>query len=189
MSEEGGILEEMATYFGRKLGEYRTTCPVCGKGEFSVIEVEYELPVLGPVLIFSKRCRVCGYKRHDMIPLGSSRRIRIYLRVEKPEDYRVKVLRSPFARITIPELGLDLKPSAAAEMFVTNIEGILRIFLEAVEKYEVLEGVSLKELKERLTDTIENQMQPLTVVIDDSEGISACLPEPGSRPTIVIETV
>ncbi|MFZ8854652.1 MAG: ZPR1 zinc finger domain-containing protein [Thermofilaceae archaeon] len=189
MPEEEGTLVEIATYFGRKLGEYKTTCPVCERGEFLVTEVEYEAPALGPVLIVSKRCVTCGYRRNDMIPLRSSRRTRIYLRVERPEDYRAKVFRSPFARVIIPELGLDLKPGAAAEMFVTNVEGILRMFLEAVEKYEVLEGISLERLKEHLTSIIENQVRSLTVVIDDSEGASVCVPEPGSKPMIVVETV
>uniref|UniRef100_A0A7C1NYC0 ZPR1 zinc finger domain-containing protein n=1 Tax=Thermofilum pendens TaxID=2269 RepID=A0A7C1NYC0_THEPE len=189
MLEGEEIPREAVTYFGKKLGEYRTTCPVCGRGEFLITEIAYEVPALGPVLIVSKRCTTCGYRRNDMVPLRSSRRTRIYLRVECPEDYRAKVFRSPFARVIVPELGLDLKPSMAAEMFVTNVEGVLRMFLDAVEKYEVLEGVSLESLKERLTRVIENQASTLTVVIDDDEGVSVCIPEPGSKPIIVIETV
>jgi len=187
--QSGGDMLEVATYLGKKLGEYKTVCPICGRGDFLIVEIEYEVPAFGLMLIVSKKCSACGYRRNDMVPLRVSRRTRIYLRVENPGDYRVKIFRSPYARIIIPELGLDLLPSIAAEMFVTNVEGILRMFLDAVERYEVLEGASLTGLKEQLARIIEHQSTPLTLVVDDSEGISVCVPEPGSKPIIVVETV
>lgn len=181
--------EERSSYYGRVLGEYDIQCPICEKGVMRVQEVEYEIPSLGPVLLVSKKCNKCGYRRTDMVPLRSGRRVRIYLRVETPEEYRAKIIRSPYACVIIPELGLYLRPGASAEMFVTNVEGILHLFLDAVERYEVLEGVEFDEFKRALENIIHEQSTPLTLIVDDSEGLSVVLPEPGTRPLLVIEVV
>lgn len=154
-----------------------------------VQEVEYEIPSLGPVLLVSKKCLKCGFRRNDILPLRRSRRTRLYLRVETPEDYRTKVVRSPYAQVIIPELGMCMRPGATAQVFITNVEGILQIFLDTLLSYEVLEGVKVEYLKKRLQDILNGQKVPLTVILDDAEGLSAFILEPGAHPLLAIELV
>lgn len=180
---------EVLSYYGKKLGEYSTQCPVCERGVMTVQEVEYEVPSLGPVLLVSKKCSKCGFRQSDIVPLRGGRRTRLYLRVETPAEYKTKVVRSPYAQVMIPELGMLMSPGAAAQTFITNIEGLLQIFLEALESYEVLEGVEVEPLKRKLKSIMESQSTSITVVLDDPEGVSAFIPEPGTRPFLVIEIV
>lgn len=180
---------EILSYYGRKLGEYSTQCPICEQGVMIVQEVEYEIPSLGPVVLVSRKCSKCGFRRSDIVPLRGGRRIRLYLRVETPPEYRTKVVRSPYAQVVIPELGLHMRPGVAAQTFITNVEGLLQIFLDALKSYEVLEGVEVDTVKSKLKGIIENQTTPLTVILDDEEGVSAFIPESGTRPLLVIEVV
>lgn len=188
--EQQGISdEEVLSYFGRKLGEYSTQCPICQLGVMTIEEVEYDVPSLGPVMLVSKRCSRCGFRHNELVPLRTGRRTRLYLRVETPAEYRTKIVRSPYARIVILELGMSIKPGAAAQVFITNVEGLLQMFLDTLQRYEVLEGVRVDSLKRRVQELIENQSTPLTVVLDDAEGVSTFLPEPGAHPLVVIELV
>ncbi len=171
MSELEHVLENPSVY-GKKLGEFIMQCPFCG-GPLHVVEIEYEIPVIGKTLIVGKKCGRCGYKRNDIIPLASREHLRVYFKVEEPEDFEVKVVRSPTARVVIPELGLELDPGIDAEMFVTNIEGILQLFLDALQRLRVLEPEADASVAEStIRQILERRTGGFTVVLDDENGLS-----------------
>ncbi len=168
MTEELG----KKSVYGRELGSFKMKCPFCG-GDMIVKETEYEVPGLGKVILVSRRCTRCGYRKNEVIPLKSEGHKRIYLRVEDKEDFKAKITRSPFARILVPELGLEMTPGIDAEIFVTNVEGVLRLFLDAAERIRAMEGGELSEAEKELRRRVENLEGGFTVVIDDREGISS----------------
>ncbi|QOJ79637.1 ZPR1 zinc finger domain-containing protein [Infirmifilum lucidum] len=171
MSELEHVLENPSVY-GKKLGEFTTQCPFCG-GPLHVVEIEYEIPVIGKTLIVSKKCSKCGYKRNDVVPLAGKEHLRVYFKVEEPEDFDVKVVRSPTARVVIPELGLELDPGIDAEMFVTNIEGILQLFLDALHRLRVLEPeADISAIENTIRQILEKRRGGFTVVLDDENGLS-----------------
>ncbi|MEZ0345951.1 MAG: ZPR1 zinc finger domain-containing protein [Infirmifilum sp.] len=171
MSSPGVSIDKISVY-GKKLGEFETQCPYCG-GKMLVAEVEYEIPHIGRALIVSKRCGRCGYKRNDIVPLEQRRHTRRYFKVEAPDDFEVKVVRSPTARIVIPELGLELEPGIDAEMFVTNIEGVLYLFLDALARLKALDPqVDARSVEEELRSTASQRKTGFTVVLDDVNGLS-----------------
>ncbi|MGB9709087.1 MAG: ZPR1 zinc finger domain-containing protein [Infirmifilum sp.] len=179
---------DKVTNFGRKVGEFTMVCPFCG-GPLNVTEAEYEIPMLGKVLIISKKCSKCGYKRNDIIPLEYRRHTRLYMKVEAPEDFRVKVVRSPTTRILIPELGLEVEPGIDAEMFVTNIEGLLYLFLDALKRLKVLDKeVDTSSAERVLEEIIEQQKGGFTVILEDVNGLSLFLPE-GKNILVITEEV
>lgn len=172
------------TEYGRLLGEFEDVCPVCG-GPLKVREVEYMLPSLGKTLLVSKKCAKCGYKRTDIVPLSFQRHTRVYLRVEKKEDLYIKVVRSPTARIFIPELGLELRPGLDAEMFVTNVEGVLQLFKDALLRLKTLDEEARVDDMVKLLDSIaEGDFTPFTLILDDVYGVSAVIAGPHSRVAI-----
>jgi len=172
--------------YGRELGSFTMKCPFCG-GDMIVTEAEYEVPGLGKVILVNRRCTKCGYRRNDIIPLRSEGHRRIYFRVEEPEDYRVKIVRSPYARIVIPELGLELNPGMDAEIFVTNVEGLLGMFLDAARRIRAMEGGEEGEEERLIEKKMREQEGGFTVIIDDREGISSV--EDAGRGKVLVEEV
>lgn len=178
---------EPLTKYGKRLGQFTMKCPYCG-GEMIVSETEYNVPNIGRILIVNRRCQKCGYRKNEIIPLNSRGHRRIYFRVERPEDYKVKVIRSPYARIIIPELGLSMDPGIDAEMFITNVEGIIYIFKNAAKRMFVLENDKRSKQAYMLLERIfEEQSESFTLIIDDKEGISSV--ETGDKGKILIEIV
>lgn len=172
-----GDLGDDASVYGRKLGEFKMQCPYCG-GDLTVTEVEYDVPIIGKVLIASKRCLKCGYKRNDIIPLEQHGHKRLYLKVEAPEDFEVKVVRSPTAKIIIPELGMELEPGIDAEMFVTNVEGVLYMFLDAIGRIKALDPqVDVAPVENTLRNVIQQQRGGFTIILEDTNGTSLFLSE------------
>ncbi len=174
------------TTYGKVLGSFKMKCPFCG-GDMVVTETQYDVPGMGPVIIVNKVCTKCGYRRNDVIPLRSEGHKRIYYKVEGERDYEAKVIRSPYARIKIPELGLEMEPGIDAEMFVTNIEGILRMFIDAAERIRAMEGGEETEEERRLREKVEHLGGGFTVVIDDREGLSKI--ENADRRKLLVEEV
>lgn len=181
-------LEEVSS-FGKVLGEFKTQCPFCG-GPLTIREVEYDVPKIGKVLIVNRMCLKCGYKKNEIVPLVYRRRTRVYFRVEQPEDFEVKVVRSPTARVLVPELGLELEPGIDAEMFVTNTEGVLQLFLDALERIKVLDPqVNASTAEEELKDIITQRRGGFTVILDDESGVSTFYREDAQDIFLLIEEV
>ncbi|PLJ77572.1 ZPR1 zinc finger domain-containing protein [Infirmifilum sp. SLHALR2] len=177
--------QDNPSIYGKKLGEFTMQCPLCG-GPLHITEAEYEIPVLGKVLIASKRCEKCGYRKNDIVPLEQREHLRVYFRVEKPEDFEVKVVRSPTARVIIPELGLELDPGIDAEMFITNVEGILQLFLDAIHRLRVLDpDVDTTAVESELKLIIEQRRCGFTVVLDDESGLSTFYSEDYNVPLLI----
>ena len=110
-------------------------CPVCGQRSLQIIWSEYEIPHIGTSFLISQTCLRCGYRHREIIPLESKKPKRIIFQVTGPRDMYVKIVRSPFAKIIIPEVGLEISPGIAAEMYITNIEGILRRIEDVYETF------------------------------------------------------
>ena len=179
---------EDITIYGKIIDEYETECPICIVGRMHVREVEYELPHVGKALIISKKCTRCGYKKNDIIPLNIKKHQRIYIRIEKTQDLYTKILRSPTATIYIPELGLELRPGIDAEMFITNIEGILHLFIDALKRIEILAQTDTSQAQEKIAQALDSGTS-YTVIIDDPQGTSTVLDRPNSATQITIEYV
>jgi zinc finger protein len=180
-------MESEVTNYGELVEEFEIECPVCG-GKMLIREVEYELPLIGRALIVSKKCTHCGYRRNDVVPLTLRKHRRLYIRVEKSQDLYVKVLRSPTARIYIPELGLELKPGVDAEMFITNIEGILQLFNDALIRLKVLTGSDVTQVSQKILEALKAQY-PFTVVVDDPLGLSTATEYADISTQMIIECV
>lgn len=156
--------------------EFYSQCPICSSRAV-YREAVYELPRVGRALLASLTCPKCGYKRSDVTPLSVRKRVRIYYAAETAEDLNARVFRSSAASIEIPELGVVITPGVAAQMTVANVEGVLQMVLDTVRSLEVLEGRG-SEFAKRLKEVIRKGGR-LTLIIDDSWGISWIEPPPG----------
>ena len=163
---------------------YRLECPICGKGDLEVVEVYHDIPFFGKVVLTSMTCSRCGYRRSDVASLEIKPPCRYELRVESPEDLNVRVVRSSTATITIPELGVEIKPGPIAEGFISNVEGVLRrverVLEQLVRDAETPEEeAKAKEALERIKEAAEGRLA-FTLIIEDPYGNSFIAPRGGA---------
>jgi zinc finger protein len=100
------------------------------------------------------------------------------VKVSKPEDLRIMVARSNTASVEIPELELRLDPAGHSQAFVTNVEGVLMRFEEALDKLEALgegaEKVESDKIRKMIRLAKEGKL-PFTLIIEDPQGNSTII--------------
>ena len=116
------------------LTEMIIKCPACGiEGVAKSIMKEIEIPHFGNVLETSIQCPSCGFKHNDIIALEQNDPAKYVLEINK-NNLSVRVVRSQSATVSIPEAGVKVEPGPKSEGYVTNVEGILTRFEDAVKK-------------------------------------------------------
>ena len=117
-----------------QLTEMIIKCPACSvEGKAKSIMKELEIPHFGKVLETSIQCPECGFKHSDIIALEQHEPAKYIIEINK-NTLTVRVVRSQSATVSIPELGVKVEPGPKSEGYVTNVEGILNRFEEAVKK-------------------------------------------------------
>ena len=118
----------------KELTEMIIKCPACGiEGVAKSIMKEFDIPHFGNVLETSILCPSCGFKHNDIIALEQNDPARYTIEINR-NNLSVRVVRSQSATVIIPEVGVKVEPGPKSEGYVTNIEGILTRFEDAVIK-------------------------------------------------------
>ncbi|MDO5831707.1 ZPR1 zinc finger domain-containing protein [Methanobrevibacter sp.] len=116
------------------IGEMIIKCPACGiEGVAKSIMKELEIPHFGKVLETTIQCPSCGFRHSDVIALEQNDPAKYVIEINK-NNLSVRVVRSQSATVEIPELGVKVEPGPKSEGYVTNIEGVLTRFEDAVKK-------------------------------------------------------
>lgn len=156
-------------------------CPVCGRAPLVVRSLDLDLPYFGGALQTTLLCPACGYRHGDLLLTRQGEPSRLSLRVTGPESLAARVARSSSATVRIPELGAAMEPGPRADAFVSNVEGVLRKFLDVVQGQEAVAETAadrhrLGEVHARIDRMIAGQ-EPFTFVLEDPMGNSAILAE------------
>ena len=159
-----------------EINEMVIKCPACGvDGIATSIMKEIEIPHFGNVLETTIQCEKCGFKHTDIISLEQNDPAKYTLEISK-ETLSVRVVRSQSATVTIPEIGVKVEPGPKSEGYVTNVEGILTRFEDAVKKALQLfeDSESQKNAKSTLAAIQEliNGNGTATLIIEDPFGQS-----------------
>lgn len=131
-------------------------CPVCGKGKSLEIKTSTDnIPYFGDILETSVYCRECGYQSSDSISLEHNEPSRYTLRINDTK-LNTRIAKSQTATVTIPELGLKVEPGPKSQGFVSNVEGILNRFEQAVARAIALEGENItQEVEDNAVNILE----------------------------------
>ena len=155
---------------------------MCESSNVEFGEMFYELPYVGKSYLYSIFCKNCGYRKRDIILLEIKEPRRYIITISNPEDLCIKIIRSHTARIILPEVGIEINPGAAAEMFINNVEGLIQKVLEVVEMAKRFneregneEGVKNAEMIISYLNEVLNGKKKLTIIIEDKFGNSAIL--------------
>jgi zinc finger protein len=156
-------------------------CPVCSvEGVAKSIMKELEIPHFGKVLETTILCPKCGFKHSDVIALEQNDPAKYTIEINK-NNLSIRVVRSQSATVTIPELGVKVEPGPKSEGYVTNIEGVLTRFEDAVKK--ALNLFDDAESQENAKNTLNNIRElkkgngTATLIIQDPFGQSNIVSE------------
>lgn len=109
-------------------------CPACGiEGVAKSIMKEIEIPHFGNVLETTLLCPSCGFRHSDVIALDQNDPAKYVLEINK-NNLSIRIVRSQSATVVIPEVGVKVEPGPKSEGYVTNVEGVLTRFEDAVIK-------------------------------------------------------
>ena len=159
-----------------EINEMIIKCPACNKEEVAKsIMREIEIPQFGKVLEKTIVCDSCGFKHSDIIALEQNDPAKYILKINK-DNLATRVVRSQSATVSIPELGVKVEPGPKSEGYVTNVEGVITRFEDALKQALHLfnEETSQKNAKLILEDlkSIVNGQKTATLIIEDPFGQS-----------------
>ena len=109
-------------------------CPQCAKDDaLTMLAMNSEIPYFGEHTQITVLCSYCGWKHTDFIPADGKIPGFSSLIVDNSEKATARVVRSSSCTIRIPELDLEVTPGSSSSGYVTNIEGVLSRFENAIE--------------------------------------------------------
>ncbi|MCD7782189.1 MAG: ZPR1 zinc finger domain-containing protein [Methanosphaera sp.] len=156
----------------------RTDCPVCkGKNTLVITNKTNNIPYFGDMLETSVSCSECGYQSADSIALEHNDPTRFTIQISN-KKLNTRVAKSQTATITIPELGLKVEPGSKSQGYVSNVEGILARFEDAVTRALKLDDSSNPEIETNAARILEHIMfirtgsMETTLILEDPFGNS-----------------
>jgi zinc finger protein len=108
-------------------------CPICGNLKCVEVSTKTDnIPYFGEIMESTLLCHKCGYKHSDTICLEQKEPVYYSLLIGKKE-LNARVIKSQSATLSMPELGLKVEPGPKSQGYVSNVEGVLERFENAVE--------------------------------------------------------
>ena len=97
-----------------------------------MLAMNSEIPYFGEHTQITVLCSSCGWKHTDFIPSDGERPGFSSLIIDNDEKTMARVVRSSSCTIRIPELDLEVSPGGSSSGYVTNIEGVMMRFENAI---------------------------------------------------------
>jgi len=109
-------------------------CPQCAEqSSLRMLAMNSEIPYFGEHTQITVLCSSCGWKHTDFIPSDGERPGYSSLEINEVEKTMARVVRSSSCTIRITELDLEVSPGGSSSGYVTNVEGVLNRFVNAIE--------------------------------------------------------
>ncbi len=109
-------------------------CPQCAEqSSLTMLAMNSEIPYFGEHTQITVLCSSCGWKHTDFIPSDGERPGHSSLEINEVEKTMARVVRSSSCTIRITELDLEVSPGGSSSGYVTNVEGVLNRFVNAIE--------------------------------------------------------
>jgi zinc finger protein len=154
-------------------------CPVCEKPGLDITFNKLEIPYFGEVMESVTRCSFCGYRHADVMALEEKEPTRYTIQIEGEEDMFIRVVRSSYSTVEVPELGVKVTPGPRAEGYVSNIEGVL-------ERIERVVGMT-KGQSTRRKQKVEEILQKIKGIREGKEKATLIIEDPSGNSAIISE--
>ncbi len=156
-------------------------CPVCqSEGSVEFESKTEKIPYFGEIMESTIYCFKCGYKHSDMICLEQKEPVKYSIWMDKA-NLSARVVRSQTATVSIPKLGLKVEPGPKSQGYVSNIEGIINRFEDAVRT--ALKFVEDDESKNKALNILES----LEKIKDGKMVVELIIEDPFGHSTIIHE--
>jgi len=167
-------------------------CPACTVGVIGILQDEIEIAHFGEVMISTWVCPRCGYRSSDIFPLNSRPPRRYILEIDRPERLNVRVVRSGSSSVRIPQIGGRIDPGLFSDGYVTNVEGIIRRFLDIL--FQILRDLRSGERSDEIDDRISRTKEIITLLEHIANGdiskdnvLSLVIEDPLGNSAIIVE--
>lgn len=154
-------------------------CPVCHALDAALRTVTLEVPYFGEVFESVFLCGACGFRHADTLLPRISEPTEFRLAVEEERDMVIRAVKSSSATVSIPELGLLWEPGPASIAEVTNVEGLIQHFEDAVLRARALfpeeKAQARADELEALLAAVREGGHRVTLVVQDPYGNSALI--------------
>lgn len=143
------------------------------------MEDEKDIPYFGKVFIFSMDCKNCKYHKGDIETAEQREPCKITFTTESEKDLQVRVVKSSYATVKVPQMRMSVTPGPSSNGYVSNIEGVLNKFKEILEdQRDNSDDDSVKKHAKNLLKKLRKAMYgdvALKIIIEDPSGNSAII--------------
>ena len=155
-------------------------CPQCSVEEsLTMLTISSEIPYFGEHTQITVLCDTCGWKHTDFIPSDGEKPGFSSLVIDSEKKKAARVVRSSSCTIRIPELDLEVSPGGSSSGYVTNIEGVMKRFENAIET--IIRGSDEDQDSEIARQILER----LRMVKEGGENVRLELLDPRGRSQII----
>ena len=155
-------------------------CPQCAVEEsLTMLTISSEIPYFGEHTQITVLCDTCGWKHTDFIPSDGEKPGFSSLVIDSEKKNAARVVRSSSCTIRIPELDLEVSPGGSSSGYVTNIEGVIKRFENAIET--IIRGSDEDQESEIARQILER----LVMVKEGEENVRLELLDPRGRSQII----
>ncbi len=155
-------------------------CPQCAVEEsLTMLTISSEIPYFGEHTQITVLCDKCGWKHTDFIPSDGEKPGFSSLVIDSEKKNSARVVRSSSCTIRIPELDLEVSPGGSSSGYVTNIEGVIKRFENAIET--IIRGSDEDQESEIARQILER----LVMVKEGEENVRLELLDPRGRSQII----
>jgi len=162
-------------------------CPICNSENGLILNVHTsEIPYFGEHTEMTIICNECGWRNTDFIPSEGKKPSFWSLFIDNSELMTTRVVRSSSCTVRIVELGLEVEPGDNATGYISNVEGVLNRFSDAIamiQRSAIRDGEEGKEKVESCQELIDriskikNGDEPVELLLLDPNGHSQILHE------------
>ena len=151
-------------------------CPVCfSENGLTMIAHTSEIPYFGEHTQLTILCPSCGWKHTDFIPAEGKKPGAFSLNINNSEMLSVRIIRSSSCTVRISELGLEVEPGGATTGYVSNIEGVLNRFEDAIR---LMYRQSKLSNEKQIVENCEKLFEKIKQVKDGEKSVVLTLLDP-----------
>ena len=126
-----------------------TSCPVCGdENSLKMIAHTTQIAYFGEHTQITLSCSSCGLKQTDFIPAEGKIPGSWVLEIKSTNELNARVVRGSNCTVEIPELELAVYPGIHSSGYVSNVEGVINRFIDAI-------NITKNQLTEEDNDDLE----------------------------------
>jgi zinc finger protein len=133
-----------------------------------------EIPYFGEHTQLTILCPSCGWRHTDFIPAEGKKPGAWSLEINNRDMLSIRIVRSSSCTVKISELGLEVEPGGATTGYVSNIEGVLNRFEDAIRlmyrqsklsnEEEIIENC--ERLLEKINQVKEGDLNVMMTLLD-----------------------